>query len=154
LLKFLGDELSFTKKISNQNETTSGLTFLRAKAYDELNFKNKAIMWYKTTLTLDNFNIEAFDKLTLLLSSKELLEFLKSLNISTEWLNLFYSTKLNQFDFQTIEERKDVEILENKFQLSESFNVKTRNVEYFFYQQKYRDAYEITKRLEFNLIHV
>jgi hypothetical protein len=146
LLKFLGDEASFTKKIAKQNETTSGLTFLRAKAYDELNFKNKAIMWYKTTLTMDNFNIEAFDKLTFLLSSKELSEFLKSCNISTEWLNLFYSSKLNQFDFEMIEERKDVEILENKFQLSESFNVQTRNAEYFFYQQKYREAHEITKR--------
>ena len=146
-MKFLGEEIFFTEKISNEEtKEISGLTFLRAKSYDELNFKNKSIFWYKTTLKKDNFHIESFDKLVLLLNNSDLIEFLNSLNIQVDWLKHLYFSKLNQFDFENIENKKNLNELENTFHLKNSLNVKTRSAEILFHEQKYNKAYEVTKR--------
>eukprot|EP01080_Neovahlkampfia_damariscottae_P004108 gene4108-7394_t len=147
LLKFLGEEVSFNQKISNEKMNISGLTFLRAKAFDELNYKNKSILWYKNTLEKDHFHIESFEKLVLLLSNSDLINFLNSLDIQVDWLKHLYFSKMNQFDFQSDENKTNMNELENTFKMKKSLNVKTRNAEILFYEQKYHKAHEITNSI-------
>jgi anaphase-promoting complex subunit 6 len=79
----------------------SAVCLLRGRVYDALDNRSRAVNWYKAALQSDPFCYEAYVALVEhhMLSNSQELEFLQSLDISTNdrWLSLLYLTMCKKY---------------------------------------------------------
>ncbi|EFC50413.1 predicted protein, partial [Naegleria gruberi] len=127
------------------------LCFLRAKSFDMIDNKQRAITWYSKTLVNDPNFYEAFEKLVEknLLTNASQVSLLNQINFSQEdqWVKYFYETKIDRYSFVIENSKTALKKLSVEYNLSKNHDVRCSEAERHFYSQRFNQAYDITKQI-------
>ncbi|KAL9643884.1 hypothetical protein ABK040_013295 [Willaertia magna] len=151
-LSLLGETDDDFEKVIHRTvtkENLSSLYFLRAKAFDKIDNKIRAIHWYRETLVLDPTYFSAFEALIEgnLLNGEEQRNLINEIPFdeSNIWVKFIYETKIDNFNFQDNNCKDAFRKLQLEYNLGKNHDVMCSLAEKHFYAQRYTQAYELTK---------
>lgn len=134
----------------NQNKNLiSDICLLKGKTYEFMDLFSKASMWYKRALMNNPFCYEAWEKLidVSLISMEEIQQLLDALPIdeNNTWLRHLYQCKIKKFSSE--EKVNNQNNLISQYNLDQNEDVLTAHSETLFYNNKFTEAYNITKQI-------
>jgi len=162
-LRILGEDIEetilkpSTHSKRQQKENTkinilSAICLLKGRAFSALENRTQAAAYFKKALMKDSSCYEAFEKLLEqnILTQKEVLSLIDSLKFKpdTTWLKELYHCKIHTYN-SSDSKRVQTELyeLESQFHLKGNEDVALARAELHFYQNQFRQCYEITRRV-------